>query len=113
MKINGLLSCNKTSIPNKLNKKEATMLYVTKIRMHKDRRCSKYPEDIEQLYISEVGWCWKEVVHDYLLVNPKSIVVNIYPFPYLIPAVSFAREKYVRSNPNIYKHDNLLDLARA
>ncbi len=112
MKINGLLSCNKTIIPNKLNKKEATMLYVTKIKMHKDRRCSKYPEDIEQLYIPGVGWCPKEDVYNYLLVNPKSIAVNIYPFPCLICAVSFNREKYVRSNPNIYKHDNLLDLPR-
>ena len=63
------------------NEKVATMLYVTKIKMHKDRMCSKYPEDIEQLYISGIGWCWKEDVYDYLLVNPKSIAVNIHPFP--------------------------------
>ena len=68
------------------------MLYVTKTKMHKGRGCSKYPEDIEQLYISGIGWCWKEDVYDYLLDNPKSIAVNIHPFPYLIRTVSFSRE---------------------
>ena len=88
------------------------MLYATKLRMNYGRRNSTYPEDINQIYIQGHGWYDKEYLHNYLKQNPKSIAVNIYPHPYLIPAISSNREKYVRSNPDPYKHDDLMDLPK-
>ncbi len=88
------------------------MLYATKLRMNYGRRNSNYPEDIDQIYIHEHGWYKKATLHDHLKQYPKSIVVNISPYPYLIPAVSSAKEKYVRSNPDLYKHDDLMDLPK-
>ena len=88
------------------------MLYATKIKMNYGCRNSNYPEDIDQIYLYERGWYKKADLHDYLKQYPKSIVVNISPYPYLIPAVSAVREKYVRSNPDTYKHDDLMDLPK-
>ena len=88
------------------------MLYATKLKMNYGCRNSKFPEDIDQIYIYEHGWYKKATLHDYLKKYPKSIVVNIRPFPYLIPETSRYGEKYVRSNPDSYKHDDLMDLPR-
>ena len=88
------------------------MLYATKLRMNYGCRNSNYPEDIDQIYIHEHGWYKKATLHDHLKQYSKSIVVNISPYPYLIPAVSSAKEKYVRSNPDTYKHDDLMDLPK-
>ena len=88
------------------------MYYATKIKMNYGCRDSQYPEDIAEIYISGEGWFKKGDLHDYLKRNPKTIVVNISPYPYLIPALSGNREKYVRSNPDIWKHDDLLELPR-
>lgn len=88
------------------------MLYAVKIKMNYGCWNSQYPEDIDQIYIRDNGWVKKGDLHDYLKQYPKSIAVNIPPYPYLIPAVSSNREKYVRSNPDIYKHDDLMDLPR-
>ena len=88
------------------------MLYATKLKMNYGCRNSNYPEDIDQIYIYEHGWYKKEKHHEYLKQYPKSIVVNISPYPYVIPAISSRGEKYVRSNPDPYKHDDLLDLPR-
>ena len=88
------------------------MLYATKLKMNCGCRNSNYPVDIDQIYIHGHGWCKKADLHDYLKQYPKSIVVNISPFPYLIPAVSNQREKYVRSNLDTYKHDDLMDLPK-
>ncbi len=54
----------------------------------------------------------KEVLHDYLKKYPGSIQVDIYPYPFLILAVSILGEKYVKSAPNEYGTDNLLCLPR-
>ena len=94
-------------------RKEQYTLYATKIKMKYGCRNSQDPMEIDQIYIYNYGWYKKELLHDYLKTAPKTIVVNISPYPYLIPMVSINREKYVRSNPDIYKHDNLLDLPRA
>ena len=51
-------------------------------------------------------------LHDYLKNYPNTVVVNISPYPYLIPAVSYRGEKYVRSAPDDWKHDDLMDLPR-
>lgn len=88
------------------------MYFATKIKMNYGCRNSKYPEDIDQIYLHEHGWFKKAILHDYLKEYPKSIVVNIDPYPYLIPAVSSNREKYVRSSPDIWKHDDLMDLPK-
>lgn len=88
------------------------MLYATRIKMNYGSRFSKNPEDIDQIYIYEHGWYRKSTLHDHLKEYPRSIVVNIPPYPYLIPAVSRKGEKYVRSNPDVWKHDDLMDLPR-
>ena len=88
------------------------MLYATKIRMSYGYHNSKYPEDIDQIYIQGYGWYKKKDLYDHLKQNPKSIAVNIYPYPYLLPALSSRQEKYVRSNPDPYKHDDLMDLPK-
>lgn len=87
----------------------------TKIRMKPGNYYSQNLVEIDEIYIDGCqtpGFYKKSVVHDYLKENPNSIKVNIYPYPTLIPAISSNREKYVRSNPNDYSHDNLLDLPR-
>ena len=88
------------------------MLYATQLKMNYGRNNSRYPEDIDQIYIYEYGWYEKESIHNFLKENPGAIVVNIPPYPSLIPAISKNGEKYVRSNPDIYKHDDLMDLPK-
>ena len=88
------------------------MLYATHIKMKSGRESSQSLIEIDQIYIRDCGWYKKADLYDHLVKNPKTIAVNIYPYPYLIPAISSNREKYVRSNPNDYEHDNLLDLPR-
>ena len=88
------------------------MLYAEKVRLKYGCWDSQYPEEISQIYIRGYGWHDKEYLHDYLKGNPKSVAVDIWPYPYLIPAVSSNREKYVRSNPDIWGHDDLMDLPK-
>ena len=88
------------------------MLRATKLRMKYGCWGSNSPEEIDQIYLYGYGWYKKDVLHDFLKENPKSIVVNIPPYPYLIPEISSRGEKYVRSNPNRYQHDDLMDLPR-
>lgn len=57
------------------------------------------------------GFYPKEQVYD-MLVQGKIIRVNIYPYPLLEEMTSFKGEKYVRSEPNEYQYDNLLNLPR-
>ena len=54
----------------------------------------------------------KADVHNHVKQYPGSIKVNVWPHPNVIHATSVNGEKYVRSNPDIYKHDDLLDLPR-
>lgn len=58
------------------------------------------------------GWYSKEFLYDYLVANPETIQVNIYPYPNLIPVKSSNDEKYVRSYRNETEKDNLLELPR-
>lgn len=88
------------------------MLYAEKIKMKYGCWNSQYPEEIDQIYIRGCGWYYKATLHDHLKQNPRSIAVNIWPYPCLIPALSSNREKYVRSNPDIWRHDDLMDLPR-
>ena len=88
------------------------MLYATKLRMNYGYRNSRYPEDINQIYIDGCGWYKKETLHNHLQLHPKSIAVGIPPFPRLIPAISSRGEKYVRSEPDKWQHNDLMDLPR-
>lgn len=88
------------------------MIYATKIHMKYWCSQSQHPEEIEKICLDGYGWHTKEYLHDYLKQYPKSIAVNISPYPYLIPAISSGREKYVRSSPDPHKHDDLMDLPR-
>ena len=87
----------------------------TKIRMKSGCYYSNNLTEIDEIYIEGCdtpGFYKKSVVHDHLKKYPRSIQVNIYPYPDLIPEISSNGEKYVRSTPNNYQHDNLLDLPR-
>lgn len=86
------------------------MLYATHLKMKSGRENSQSLTEIDQIYLYDCGWYKKADLYDFLVEKPNTIVVNIPPYPYLIPALSGNREKYVRSNPDIYKHDDLLDL---
>lgn len=90
-------------------------MYVTKIRMQNGCNYSNNLLEIDSLYIeddSELGFYKKEVIYNFLKENPGTIKVKRYPYPDVIPAESIKGEKYVRSYPNSYLYDNLLDLPR-
>lgn len=85
----------------------------TKIKMKKNCNYSSNVCDIDSIYLDSINAYWKkERVHDYLNLWPKSIQVNIAPYPSLIPVVSSTGEKYVRSEANYTTMDNLLKLPR-
>jgi len=91
------------------------MMYVTKIKMKPGCYYAAKLVEIDQLYITgcdNPGYYKKSTIHDYVKQNPGSIKVDRYPFPEVIDAISVNKEKYVRSSPNDYTHDNLLDLPR-
>lgn len=95
--------------------KGGDILKATKIKMKTGKYYSQNLAEIDEIYISdckEPGFYKKAVLYDHLQVYPNSINVNIYPYPSLIPAISINGEKFVRSTPNNYTHDNLLDLPR-
>ena len=84
-----------------------------KIKMKRNCEYSTNVQDIDSIYIDEMGtYVKKAEVYDYLKKIPKSIVVNNPPYPYLIPVLSTSGEKYVRSVANSITVDNLLKLPR-
>ena len=81
------------------NFKGGVDMKATKIRMKSGCQESNNPREIDSIYLEEVGIFYKkETVYDYLLKNPKSIYVNIYPYPILQPAVSVQGEKICSFN---------------
>ncbi len=87
----------------------------TKIKMRRGCENSNDVIEIESIYIDWPNgprWFNKESIHDYLKNNPGSIKVDIYPYPDIIPAESKYKEKYVKSEPDKYQIDNLLNLPR-
>lgn len=87
----------------------------TKIKMKYGKYNSYDVMEIDSIYITECqnpGYFKKENLYDYLKKNPGTIQVNRYPYPNVIPAISYYGEKYVKSSPNEYGHDNLLSLPR-
>lgn len=90
-------------------------MYATKIRMKQGCYSSGNLLEIDSIYIegcNNPGFFRKEVLYDFLRENPGTIQVKIWPYPDVISSISSRGEKYVRSNPNDYEHDNLLDLPR-
>lgn len=91
------------------------MMYATKIKMQPDCYYSQSLLEINSVYIegcANPGFFKKATLHNYLKDNPGTIKVKIAPYPEIIPATSSRGEKYVKSAPNDYTHDNLLDLPR-
>lgn len=85
----------------------------TKIKMKSGCGESNNLCEIDSIYLEEIGIFFKkETIHDLLLNNPKSIYVDLYPYPVLQPVVSSLGEKYVRSEPDSTEKDNLLNLPR-
>lgn len=85
----------------------------TKIKMKPGCKYSNNLCEIDSIYLEETGLFYKKgTVYDYLFAYPKSICVNIFPYPYLQPMVSPLGEKYVRSTPDSTQKDNLLNLPR-
>lgn len=91
------------------------MFFATKIHMMDGCYYSNNVEEIDSIYLegcSNPGFFKKGVLHDYLKENPGTIKVKVSPYPTVVPAVSSRGEKYVKSSPNSYTRDNLLDLPR-
>jgi len=91
------------------------MMYAKKIKMQQGCPNSNSTEEIAEIYVdgcNNPGFFPKAALHDYLNQNPNTIQVYISPYPYIVPAVSRNREKYVRSEPNDTPNDNLLKLPR-
>lgn len=88
------------------------MLYAQKIRMLKGMEDSSSLLEIDEIFVTGFGWRKKSFYYDYLIAHPGSIAVNIYPYPNLVKQLSVNNEKYVKSEPNKYGFDNLLDLPR-
>ena len=84
-----------------------------KIKMKRNCGDSGNVQDIDSIYIDQTSTYWKKSeVYDYLQKFPKTISVNIAPYPYLIPAMSIQKEKYVKSVADSTQKDNLLMLPR-
>lgn len=88
------------------------MLYAEKIKMLKNKEKSYDLLEIDEIYVTNLGWHKKSYYYDYLKENPSSIAVDIYPYPKLIKQLSSNNEKYVKSEPDKYGYDNLLNLPR-
>ena len=87
------------------------MHYVKAIRMGINNQHSGNYNEISQLYVNE-HWLGKGCLYDYLKSNPNSIAVNISPYPRLIPKMSKNGEKFVASEPDAVKDDNLMNLPK-
>lgn len=88
------------------------MRYAEKIKMMRGKENSTELLEIDKIYVSGIGWKPKAYYYDYLAIYPNSIAVNIYPYPKLINQLSPNREKFVKSEPDKFGFDNLLNLPR-
>lgn len=88
------------------------MSYAEKIKMIKGKEKSYELLEIDEIYVTGIGWKKKSYYYDYLGEYPSSITVNIYPYPKLVRQLSKNGEKYVKSEPNNNGYDNLLNLPR-
>jgi len=91
------------------------MMQATKIKMNSGYHNSTKCQDIDSIYLTgakEEKFYPKGVLHDFLKTSPKSIKVNLSPYPFLVHATSPKGEKYVRSEADDTLNDNLLRLPR-
>jgi hypothetical protein len=91
-------------------------MYATKIQMKKNAAMSDELQAIDQVYVVgnvffQTGWYKPEFLHDYLKANPRSIQVNLAPFPPMSPAGETGK-KFVMSAPGKNEKDVLLNLPR-
>ena len=90
-------------------------LKATRIKMKPGCGTSNDLLEIDSVYLTgttQDDFYKKESIYDYLVNNPGTIQVDIYPYPNLIRALSSRDEKYVKSQPNDSQSDNLLKLPR-
>lgn len=88
------------------------MKYAEKIKMMRGKEKSNELMEIDEIYVTGIGWKAKAYYYDYLTMYPNSIAVNIFPYPKLIKQLSSNNEKFVKSEPDKYGYDNLLNLPR-
>lgn len=88
------------------------MIYAERIKMMRGKEHSNDLLEIDEIYVSGIGWKPKAYYYDYLTMYPNSIAVNIYPYPKLIKQISSSNEKFVKSEPDRYGFDNLMNLPR-
>ncbi len=92
------------------------MLYATKISMKRGCENSESVLEIDQIYVDDfnghANWYKKADLYD--LIRYKNGVIKVYrsPYPVLEAVLSVNGEKYVRSEANNWKRDNLLALPR-
>lgn len=91
------------------------MIKAVKIRMKQYCNSSMKLEEIKDIKlegsITNPGWFSKEAVHDFIKYKNGEVNVNIAPYPKLV-AVTTSTDRYVKSTPNKYGFDNLLELPR-
>jgi len=88
------------------------MFLARKVKMIKGKDTSNDLLEIDEIFVDGFGWQKKAYFYDWLKKHPDSIAVNIAPYPKLVGQLSIYQEKYVKSKPNKYGYDNLLDLPR-
>lgn len=88
------------------------MKYAEKIKMIRGKENSNELLEIDEIYVSGIGWKSKAYYYDYLTMYPNSLAVDIYPYPKLEKQISPNNEKFVKSKPDKYGFDNLLNLPR-
>nr|WP_317413212.1 DUF3892 domain-containing protein [uncultured Solibaculum sp.] len=79
-------------------------------------RNSDCPVDIDKIYVKGErldGFYKKEAVYDYVKQHSRSIQVDLFPNPDLLPALTERGEKYVVSTKDARSVDYLMRLPRA
>ena len=111
-----IVSINIRAVPcARERKRRISMIYAKKIKMQHSCNNSQTLTEIKSIYLSGVtqpGFYSKESIHNFLKEHPNTIQVDIFPYPYVVPATSSRGEKYVKSTPNKSGNDNLLSLPR-
>lgn len=89
------------------------MQYIA-IAIHMKEHCNGSTNllEIDSIYIDGFGWRAKEVLYDYIKYHGYVIRVGNILGPKLVPALSKSGEKYVRSEANASKTDNLFSLPK-
>lgn len=91
-------------------------MVATKIKMKTGCGASNNLLEIDSIYLTGIGviqgYYKKEYIYNEIKNNNANIKVDIWPYPSLQAVLSINWEKYVRSTPNQYGFDNLLNLPR-